>query len=656
MSSPAFRCLVLLAAALCLFAAACSSNPSSSTPVSIPAPAVTMTPSTLAFASQMTGTTSTAQNVTLKNTGNAALAVTSIHVTGDFAQNNKCGSSVAVGANCTIAVTFTPSVVGTRSGSLSVADDATGSPQNAALSGTGGALQPMQTGCTETKNKAFPSCFALSSPTAIAGQNASSGKPGKANPRRPRKNALANDSGSSFQTAFSSDTAQISALLNGSDPNPLQTIGTLGMNAFTGAVVSQPGGFCFDPGFFYANDPEAQGSFLPNGQMPGAGGIWTATDSNGQACAAAELNVLMNAASGFSQLGLAIAAQMNFMAASNLPTAAGDSYDETAAINGGLQAAGGQAGPFQSVQLATVQFDGTGYLYTVQFTALDFSTNYTGTIMLTQTPGGGQYSYSGILQFGLDDGTTVTAGTARYERTSQTNLNISARATYYPHGQTPTLDSTGELDPSASWISSFSRFGASFDPTSSYLTGNYVYAFQGNAPGASGPQLGGAWVFQVIQRADGTGSAFYGLAADNTPINDPTVWQIDHTTCLHMGTTPPVEHRYAQFQPFEFDPSGGQYKPSSTLTAQVRYAPTSNCQWTDAQWNQGTDSNSFWYDRTLQYSKNLPTDLPVTPSPVPQYVVADPNDPNYPFSLFGDDVAAVQTKINAAGFTMPTLF
>src|SRR5207253_3020646 len=59
---------------------------------------------------------------------------------GDFAQTNNCGTTVAAGANCTINVTFTPTATGTRSGALTVTDNATNSPQTASLSGTGTAL------------------------------------------------------------------------------------------------------------------------------------------------------------------------------------------------------------------------------------------------------------------------------------------------------------------------------------------------------------------------------------------------------------------------------------------------------------------------------------------------------------------------------------
>src|SRR5216683_1036733 len=103
-----------------------------------PAPVASVSPTSLTFASQTTGTTSAAQTVTLSNTGNAALTITSsIAASGDFAEANTCGSSVAAGANCTIGVTFTPTASGTRTGTLSITDNASGSPQTVSLTGTG---------------------------------------------------------------------------------------------------------------------------------------------------------------------------------------------------------------------------------------------------------------------------------------------------------------------------------------------------------------------------------------------------------------------------------------------------------------------------------------------------------------------------------------
>jgi hypothetical protein len=102
-------------------------------------PIVTLSATSLTFASQADDTTSSAQTLTLTNSGTGALAITSIATSGDFAQTDTCGMSVAVGAKCTISVTFTPTVAGTRTGTLTITDNASGSPQTVVLSGTGGA-------------------------------------------------------------------------------------------------------------------------------------------------------------------------------------------------------------------------------------------------------------------------------------------------------------------------------------------------------------------------------------------------------------------------------------------------------------------------------------------------------------------------------------
>src|SRR5207253_1674494 len=100
---------------------------------------VTLSPSSLSFPSQLVNTTSAVQTVTLTNTGTAALSVTSIVASGDFMQTNTCGTSVAAGANCAISVTFTPTATGTRTGAITITDNAAGSPQSVNLTGTGAA-------------------------------------------------------------------------------------------------------------------------------------------------------------------------------------------------------------------------------------------------------------------------------------------------------------------------------------------------------------------------------------------------------------------------------------------------------------------------------------------------------------------------------------
>jgi len=100
-------------------------------------PTVTMLPLDLAFGSQPVGTPSAAQVVTLTNNTSSSATINSIATTGDFAQTNICGSSLDAGASCTIDVTFTPTATGTRMGTLTVNDNAPGSPHTVGLSGTG---------------------------------------------------------------------------------------------------------------------------------------------------------------------------------------------------------------------------------------------------------------------------------------------------------------------------------------------------------------------------------------------------------------------------------------------------------------------------------------------------------------------------------------
>jgi YVTN family beta-propeller protein len=97
----------------------------------------TLSPATMNFGSQAEGTTSAAKSVTLTNNLNSTVAISSIATTGDFAQTNSCGNSVAANSTCVISVTFTPGTVGSETGSLTVADGAASSPQSVSLAGTG---------------------------------------------------------------------------------------------------------------------------------------------------------------------------------------------------------------------------------------------------------------------------------------------------------------------------------------------------------------------------------------------------------------------------------------------------------------------------------------------------------------------------------------
>ena len=99
--------------------------------------ALTASPSSLSFGNVATGSTSSAQTVTVSNPGSTAASVSSVNTSGPFAETNTCGGSIAAGGSCTVSVTFAPTGTGSASGSLSVASSAPGSPLTVALSGTG---------------------------------------------------------------------------------------------------------------------------------------------------------------------------------------------------------------------------------------------------------------------------------------------------------------------------------------------------------------------------------------------------------------------------------------------------------------------------------------------------------------------------------------
>lgn len=87
---------------------------------------------------------SSPQRVTVTNGGTSTLHLWRIEIVGpdagDFSKTTTCRSTLGVGANCTVSVTFMPTATGVLTASLLFSDDARGSPQAVGLTGTAGAV------------------------------------------------------------------------------------------------------------------------------------------------------------------------------------------------------------------------------------------------------------------------------------------------------------------------------------------------------------------------------------------------------------------------------------------------------------------------------------------------------------------------------------
>ena len=99
-----------------------------------------LSPSALSFPSQVIGSSSSAQSVTLTNTGATCFQFSQVQIAGDFSQANNCAAAgVPGGSSCMYSVTFTPTASGSRAGTLTVAgsDGVTKKGLTVSLSGFG---------------------------------------------------------------------------------------------------------------------------------------------------------------------------------------------------------------------------------------------------------------------------------------------------------------------------------------------------------------------------------------------------------------------------------------------------------------------------------------------------------------------------------------
>jgi len=101
-------------------------------------PPVVIVPASVAYGNVVIGTSKTVVPFVLTNQMNVSLTGINVVSSGaPFTQVNSCGTTLAPNTQCKITVTFTPTVAGVATGSISITDNAANSPQSIGLRGSG---------------------------------------------------------------------------------------------------------------------------------------------------------------------------------------------------------------------------------------------------------------------------------------------------------------------------------------------------------------------------------------------------------------------------------------------------------------------------------------------------------------------------------------
>jgi hypothetical protein len=120
---------------------------------------LTVSPSTLSFASQPIGSASASQTITMKNVGSAAMPISSVVALGSFTETNNCPVSLAEGASCTVNVSFAPLTSGAASGAISLNGSTSTIPVSIAGMGSDFSLTPLA--ATSSQNPGSSATYTL---------------------------------------------------------------------------------------------------------------------------------------------------------------------------------------------------------------------------------------------------------------------------------------------------------------------------------------------------------------------------------------------------------------------------------------------------------------------------------------------------------------
>jgi hypothetical protein len=223
-------------------------------------------------------------------------------------------------------------------------------------------------------------------------------------------------------------------------------------------------------------------------------------------------------------------------------------------------------------------------------------------------------------------------GTLAFARLGADELRIQQRAGAFC-GHNVDARTGGIVDPTGDWGDNYSSFTANFD--SETMAGDYAYAWQAGVHDRASRVLDvGINNFSPLD-----GEAYFGYG-DRVQDKTDGVFVAQGMYCnwAAPGSAGGMQP-YAQRQFVTFNSTTGHFE-TPTGGADLRYAPTNNCQY--------DGGGAFWYDRNLNgVDDETPADLTVTPGSV------NPLDLMEAVDSDGDGTATIAEKIATRGYDAP---
>ena len=153
------------------------------TSTAAPTPTLALSASSLSFGPQEVGTQSALQTITVTNVGSAPLNISALAAGGshaaDFPRSGTCQAGMtlaASGGNCNLVFAFAPTVVGTRTSTLTIASNNSGGNVTVTLSGNATTNVPVASASPATLSFGTQQIGASSTPQQVTVSNAGGGR------------------------------------------------------------------------------------------------------------------------------------------------------------------------------------------------------------------------------------------------------------------------------------------------------------------------------------------------------------------------------------------------------------------------------------------------------------------------------------------------